>query len=166
MGGGGPDIKSDAEIAEDARMEEERIKFQGEKRTFLENVARYELLATDARKAHESTFEYQIPGSWNPGGAGNGGSMGSGLFVPAKFNPSFDDSARNKVNTSIAGQSWSNQEWFNSPNLGLFNPFAENKKNGGDVTKQYRTVGSPLMPMPLQTGETHGQWKSPRGWRG
>lgn len=129
MGMGSPSIKSDAQITEEARIEEERVKFQGEKQSFIESVAKYELLATDARKAHEATFEYQAPGSWQPGG-GNG----SGLFIPAKFNPSFDDPGAppsNNINTSQPGAVWSNQTWFHAPNLGIFNPYAARQANQG-----------------------------------
>jgi hypothetical protein len=102
MGPSVPRGPSEAQIKTEAELERERVKFENERRQFVERVGAYESLARTNLSGERSSFEVA---DWAPMDA-------SGLFVPAKFDPSFDPTR------------YSNQDlsWFSAPNLGINAP--------------------------------------------
>lgn len=114
MGMSAPKGPSQSQIKTEAQLEAERVKYENEKRRFIENVAQYELIASDQRRALETSFEFTPTGVAPP--------EGSGLFIPAKFTPSFNP-------TDWQGNKYaaSNMDWFNAPNLGINLPASSNQ---------------------------------------
>lgn len=106
MGPSVPKAKSDAEIKTEAQLEEERVRFEGEKRQFIERAASYEALARDNLSGERTSFEAV---DWVPPSA-------VGIQIPQKFDPTFDP-----TNIRYQGQDLS---WFKAPNLGInYSPF-------------------------------------------
>ena len=99
MGPSIPRGPSEAQIKTEAQLEEERVRFENERRKFVERVGSYETIASQRLAGEQSSFEVA---DWAPMDA-------TGLFIPSKFNPSFDP-------TKFPGQDLS---WFNAPNLGI-----------------------------------------------
>lgn len=99
MGPSTPKAKSDAQIKTEAQLEEERVRFEGEKRQFIERAGAYEALTRDRLSGERSSFEQAdfIP------------MNNAGIYIPQKFDPTFDP-------TKFAGQDLS---WFQASNLGL-----------------------------------------------
>ena len=99
MGPSTPKAKSDAQIKTEAQLEEERVRFEGEKRQFIERAGAYEALTRDRLSGERGSFEQAdfIP------------MNNAGIYIPQKFDPTFDP-------TKFAGQDLS---WFQAPNLGL-----------------------------------------------
>ena len=101
---------SDAQIMQESRLEEERVRFQNEKRQFIERVGAYESLASQNLTGERSSFEAAdfVPRST------------VGLQVPAKFTPSFNFEQElgkgtfNEIKTP--SMYW---QWFDAPNLGF-----------------------------------------------
>jgi hypothetical protein len=147
-----PRGKSDAEIALEASLEKDRVKFENEKRRFLEHVGAYETIATNSVQGARHSFEYadQLPGA-NPNG--------SGLYIPSRFNPTFDPSKY--VNQDLSG--------FAAPNLGLGDPTFR-------VTTPFQSSNSMIgnmwgSQMPWQRGWSSNVSQMSRGfgsavWRG
>jgi hypothetical protein len=99
MGGSVPRGPSDAQIKTESELEAERVKFEGERRQFLERVGSYELVARNNLSGERGSFDTT---DWTP--------MDSmGLFIPQKFDPSFNPG-------KYQGQDLS---WFSAPNLGI-----------------------------------------------
>lgn len=106
----------------DAEFERERVKYESEKRRFLEQVASYETLTRGAIQAQQNTFEYSPQTSIDP----------SGLSIPSRFDPSLKPVVTEGVSNftwqsngqtiGLRGQDQMN--WYWAPNLGLRNPNA------------------------------------------
>ena len=96
-----PKGPSKAQIKTEADIEAERVKFENERRLFIERVASYETIASGADGAR-SSFEYK---DWAP-------MDSAGLFIPAKFDPTFDP-------TKYEGKRHADLSWFSAHNLGL-----------------------------------------------
>ena len=101
MGASVPKGPSKAQIKGEAELEAERVKFENERRLFIERVAAYETIAS-APSGQRSSFEYS---DWAP-------MDSTGLFIPAKFSPSFDPS-------KYEDKPWADLSWFSAPNLGI-----------------------------------------------
>jgi hypothetical protein len=99
MGGSAPRGPSDAQIKTEAQLEEERVKFENERRQFLERVGSYELVARNNLTGERGSFD---TADWIP-------MDSSGLFIPQRFDPSFNPGR-------YPGQDLS---WFSAPNLGI-----------------------------------------------
>lgn len=98
----GPKIPSQAKIKRDAQLEEERVRFENEKRLFIERVGSYETIASERQGASRGTFEYAPT---VPVEAGS-------LQIPQRFDPTFDPSRyENFADADLS--------WFSAPNLGL-----------------------------------------------
>lgn len=133
----------------DAEFERERVKYESEKRRFLEQVASYETLSRGTMRQNASTFENVAPTTFDP----------AGLFIPARFTPSLqaETTTTQQANpaysaerarfserfggtynvpqfldvtstawTTGSGQRLDNRQldWYWAPNLGLRNPNA------------------------------------------
>lgn len=114
-----PSGPSEAQIKRESDFERERVKFEGEKRQYLEKVAAYDLIAQGTRQAQMGTFENQTQTPLFDS---------SGLFIPMKFNPSLTYQTMGPTGTSWttgSGQNLGNErlDWYWSPNLGLRNPY-------------------------------------------
>lgn len=117
-----------------AALEAERVKFENERRLFIERVASYETLASGADGAR-SSFEYK---EWAP-------MDSAGLFIPAKFSPTFDPTKWEKNRHA-------NLSWFSAPNLGLNyiqppppgRPRHKNDGLGGYLGGVARNLGNPF----------------------
>jgi len=109
MGKGAPSGPSDEEIRAEADLERERVKFEDEKRVFVERVAGIELLKTERRRALETSL--QVQGLVNP--ASYEGAAPGEMFSPS-FNPSTFIS-----NNPLGNVTSDDYRWFNAPNLGV-----------------------------------------------
>ena len=97
--GGAPRGPSDAQIKTESELESERVKFEGERRRFLERVGSYELVARNNLSGERGSFDTT---DWVP-------MDSAGLFIPPKFDPSFNPG-------KYQGQDLS---WFSASNLGV-----------------------------------------------
>lgn len=101
---------SAAQIRQEARLEEERVRFQNEKRQFIERVGAYETLASERLVGERGSFEFA---DWAP-------KSTVGIQIPAKFSPTFNFEQELGKGTFNSIESPSNYwEWFNAPNLGV-----------------------------------------------
>lgn len=99
----GPNAPSREKIKTEAQLEEERVKFENEKRLFIERVASYELISSQRLAAEGGTFESApsmapIPGS---------------IQIPERFQASFDPTKFEQLNFRT------DLSWFTAPNLGI-----------------------------------------------
>lgn len=110
---GAPKGPNRARIKQDADLEAERIKFENERRLFIEHAASNELVTTAAqeRLASGSSFEYSDPNAVDPNDFG-----AAGLMIPSKFDPSIDFSKYNLHKSP-------DLSWATAENLG-FDPNA------------------------------------------
>lgn len=97
--GGVPRGPSDAQIKTESELETERVRFENERRQFLEQVGSYEMLTRSNLSGERGSFD---TADWIP-------MDSAGLFIPQKFDPSFNPG-------KYQGQDLS---WFSAPNLGL-----------------------------------------------
>lgn len=106
----GPRGPSDAQIRQEARLEEERVRFENEKRQFIERVGAYETLATNRLQGERSSFE---AADWVPPST-------VGIQIPERFSPSFDFAKEMQSGRFDAvGQTSEYWRWFDAPNLGI-----------------------------------------------
>lgn len=105
----------------DAEFERERVKYEQEKRRFLEQVASYETLSRGTIQARESSFENAPPTAYDA----------SGLFIPARFDPSLNPTSNalgtewfTGSGTRLGYRTNDQMSWYWAPNLGLRNPNA------------------------------------------
>ena len=145
-----PKGPSQAQIKTDAALEAERVKFEDQKRKFIERVASYEMIATDQRSSEGSSFEVA---DWTK-------NYNAGLFIPPKFNPTFDPSKFGNQDLSS----------FAAPNLGLNDPTWKIPTNfqsshnlmgaawGSQMPWQHGWAGN---VSDLGKGIGHAVWKAP-----
>lgn len=113
----GPRGPSDAQIRQEARLEEERVRFENEKRQFIERVGAYETLASNRLQGERSSFE---AADWVPPST-------IGIQIPEKFSPSFDFAKEMQSGRFDAvGNTSEYWRWFDAPNLGIRAPSFEN----------------------------------------
>jgi len=125
----GPNIPSRAQIKTETQLEEERVKFENEKRQFIERVASYELLASNRLEGERGTFEYGTAREIMPGST----------QAPASFNASFDPSKFESLNYRT------DLSWFTAPNLGINYTQPEWVRtpwNGGSIMSNVMSNGS------------------------
>ena len=108
MGKGAPKGPSEVQIQAQSDLESQRVRYEDEKRRFIENVASYELLASEAMRARGSSFQVQdMP------------VIADNRSAPMAFDPTFDP-------TSLTGAAQSefnkNNSWYWAPNLGIDKP--------------------------------------------
>lgn len=119
-----PKGPSKARSAQDARIEEERIKFENERRIFTERAASYELASSGTGRSQ--SFEYTDPTALNPNDFGL-----AGLFIPGKFDPSLDfESFNTKMNPDFS--------WAKAENLGYNPAYAVNWRDQNKADRQAR----------------------------
>lgn len=99
----GPNIPSRAQIKTETQLEEERVKFENEKRLFIERVASYELIASQRLGQEAGSFEYAPSTETIPGS----------IQTPAQFQASFDPTKFEALNYRT------DLSWFTAPNLGI-----------------------------------------------
>ena len=99
MGPSIPKGPSNAQIKTEAQLEAERVKFEGERRRFVERVGMYETVAQNNLSGERGSFDRA---DWTP-------MDSTGIFIPQKFDPSFNPG-------KYQGQDLG---WFAAPNLGL-----------------------------------------------
>jgi hypothetical protein len=133
MGPSVPKGPSAQQIKTESQLEEERVKFENEKRLFIERVGSYESIARDRLSGERTSFE---SADFVPMDA-------SGIYIPQKFDPSFDPS-------KFAGQDFS---WFNAPNLGIANQWAPTIP-----------VINPQAGLPNQLNQTNRTRQNRREW--
>ena len=105
-----PKGPSKAQSAQDAKIEEDRIKFENERRIFTERAASYELASSATGRSQ--SFEYTDPTALNPNDFGL-----AGLFIPGKFDPSLNfDNYNTKFGPDLT--------WASAANLGYTPPEA------------------------------------------
>lgn len=113
----GPRGPSDAQIRQEARLEEERVRFENEKRQFIERVGAYETLATNRLQGERSSFE---AADWVPPST-------VGIQIPERFSPSFDFAKEMQSGRfNAVGNTSEYWRWFDAPNLGIRAPSFEN----------------------------------------
>jgi hypothetical protein len=99
----GPNIPSRAQTKTETQLEEERVKFENEKRLFIERVASYELIASQRLGQEAGSFEYAPATEIMPGS----------VQAPAQFQSSFDPTKFEALNYRT------DLSWFTAPNLGI-----------------------------------------------
>lgn len=99
MGPSVPRGPSEAQIKTESELEAERVRFEGERRRFIERVGAYETIARNNLNGERGSFDTT---DWTP-------MDSSGLYIPQKFDPSFNPG-------NYQGQDLS---WFSAPNLGI-----------------------------------------------
>lgn len=115
--GGAPRGPSEAQIKTEAKLEEERVRFEGERRQFLERVGSYELVARNNLSGERGSFD---TADWIP-------MDSSGLFIPQKFDPSFNPGSYQDQDLS----------WFSAPNLGVNYSAPQNQANSAASPRTY-----------------------------
>lgn len=100
----GPNIPSREKIKTETQLEEERVRFENEKRLFIERVASYESIASERLAAQKNTMEF-VPTSQT--------AAPDSLFIPQRFGASFDPTKYEQLpfKTDLS--------WFTAPNLGI-----------------------------------------------
>jgi hypothetical protein len=121
MGAKVPKGPSKEQQAQDAELERQRVKYEEEKRRFIEGAAQNELISRQSMTTQEmGGFEFaplQIP---EPGG----------LMTPQAFRPSIGySSGDGTVSVTYGGPDndrWTSSvpDWFWAPNLGISRPQA------------------------------------------
>ena len=99
----GPNIPSSKRIKTEAQLEEERVKFENEKRLFIERVASYESISTQRLQSESNTFENFTPSVTMPGS----------VKTSEGFSASFDPTKFEQLNFRT------DLSWFTAPNLGI-----------------------------------------------
>jgi len=106
MGKGAPRGPSESQIQAQSDLEAQRVKYEDEKRRFVERVASYELLTREAVRAQTGSFEVQgvspVPDATRQ--------------ATARFDPTFDPS---KLSGTAQSEFYKNNSWFWAPNLGV-----------------------------------------------
>ena len=107
MGPSIPRGPGEGQIKTEAYLEQERVKFEDEKRRFIERVGSYETIARSNLSGERASFEVS---DWTP-------MDSAGLFIPAKFDPTFDPN----TSKQLQGQRLDRLDlsWFNADNLGF-----------------------------------------------
>lgn len=106
MGKGAPKGPSESQIQAQSDLEAQRVKYEDEKRRFLERVASYELLTREAVRSQTSSFEVQ----------GVSPVPDASRQATAPFDPTFDPS---QLSGTAQSEFYKNNNWFWAPNLGV-----------------------------------------------
>ena len=104
---GTPKGPSNSQIKSDAMVEEERVRFEADRRNFLERVASYDIASEGQRRMDGGSLEYIDPSFKDPNDFGI-----AGLSIPGKFDPSLDFS---KFDTRRGPD----LSWAQTPSLGF-----------------------------------------------
>lgn len=105
----GPKIPSEAKIKRDAQLEADRVKFENEKRLFIQRVASYENIAVDRLGGGRGSMEYvdSLPAST------------AGIQIPEHFTPTFQPGKYEELIRTNTVDPKIDLSWFTAPNLGL-----------------------------------------------
>jgi hypothetical protein len=101
MGPSVPRGPSEAQIKTESELETERVRFEGERRQFIERVGAYETIARNNLSGERGSFDTT---DWTP-------MDSTGLYIPQKFDPSFNPNQMKYVGQDLS--------WFSAPNLGI-----------------------------------------------
>lgn len=104
---GAPKGPSNSQIKSDAMVEEARVKFEADRRAFLERVAGYDIAAEGQSRLDGGSLEYIDPSFKDPNDFGI-----AGLSIPGKFDPSLDF-------TRFDTRRGPDLSWATTPNLGF-----------------------------------------------
>ena len=110
---GVPKGPSNSQIKSDAMVEEARVRFEADRRTFLERVASYDIASEGQRRMDGGSLEYIDPSFKDPNDFGI-----AGLSIPGKFSPSLDFS-------KFSAQRKPDFSWATAPNLGYTPDWAQ-----------------------------------------
>lgn len=114
---GTPNGPSNAKIKSDAMVEEARVRFEADRRHFLERVASYDIASEGQRRMDGGSLEYIDPSFKDPNDFGI-----AGLSIPGKFDPSLDFS-------KFSTQHKPDLSWATAPNLGYTPDWAQSLSN-------------------------------------